>query len=267
MNKRFISLLMVMIMVSMTVSVVSVQAASKKAVYVCNKITLKDYSDDTSMDAKVNVKYTKKGLVKALSMSAMNGFMTAKYKFVYGKSSNFKKGKYTIYTMGVKYESGSNKFTYNKKGYLVKQAAYNGKGKKTEVTKYKFNSKGFLVQSTDYTASGKVKETRKFKVNSKGQVVLKETYNKKGTLEKKEKSKYSKNKCMKKTYDKNNKLTATIVIKYKHKNPVSITKYDDTKNHKKLSVIKTYYKKIKTSKYSAVKRQQYDYMEQLMEDL
>ena len=58
MNKRFISLLMVMVMVSMTVSVVSVQAASKKAVYVCNKITLKDYSDDKSMDAKVNVKYT-----------------------------------------------------------------------------------------------------------------------------------------------------------------------------------------------------------------
>ena len=85
MNKRFIGLLMVMIMICMTVSVVSVQAASKRAVYVCNKITLKDYSDDTSMDVKVNVKYTKKGLVKALSVNAMNGFMKAKYKFDYGK--------------------------------------------------------------------------------------------------------------------------------------------------------------------------------------
>ena len=258
MNRRLIFFAALLITLLMTIPFVSVHAASKKNVYICTKVSITDCSEDNySIDASGNCIYHKNGLLKSIKGTALGGAVTSKVKFNYNKKSLIKSETNIAYLFGSKWQSGTEKYKYNKKGYLIKTISYNEKGKKTGSTSIKYNAKGYAKKVKEYNAKGKVTGTRAYTVNKKGRITSKKTYNKSGALKEKKKYKYSKNKCKISTYNKNNRLISTTFVKYKGGRPVTEVTYDEIKKHKKSYIMKYKYKKIKTSKHKLVKRQQY----------
>ena len=234
-------------------------AESKMKTHVLTKSVKMEY-DSTGEEEITYVykyKYDKNWLLKKIKTST-DTWQYFYYTFSY-KDGLLKKGKSNSYFAAYKLDSDSAKFSYNKRGRLIKVKIYNRKGKLRQTRKIKRNKRGDYLELKVY--------------NKKGKMISKEIYlfNKRG--ESKEGKLYKKGSLIKhwiaEDIIKNGKRERTITTRSskgallqtekcfydKNGNAQLYKRYD--KNDNLREVCKYKYKKIKTKKVRAVKEQQY----------
>ena len=266
MRKRTIIVTSIIVALVLGASLISASAATKakkKSVYVCSKISFDCNAEGLNFSGTGSLQYTKTGLIKKMSANAMGGLMSAEYKCTY-KKSKLTGGNFATYLMKMKRSSGKTKFKYNKKGYLVRIDTYDKSGKLSGIIKFKLDKKGRVTKGVVYDKDKKVIGTSKYKLDKKGRVLKRQVYDKDGKLTDTGEYKYTKNRCDVTDRDADNKLISTDVRKYKNGRLTSYTLYDETADtdgkakHSKVVSAKFSYKKVKTTKYTAAKKQQYE---------
>lgn len=238
----------------------TVNAASKKTVYVRTSEVYTEYSDGEAGAKYVrSFKYDKYGFLKTATYKCDDKWEKCKSTFKYGKNNKLTQRYDKYYLMGDLYCKQKCKIKVNKSGYLTSYRYYAQDGSLISAKKFTLNKKNLATKVRDYDESGSLTAYRKYTYNSDKTRDIRKGYTSSGELSYYEEYEYAKNKCTIYRYDADDELIQTIIWKLGSDGRIiSETAYDETNNHERIYKVTCKYKKIKTAKYKKVKAQQKD---------
>ena len=237
---------------------ITVNAASKKTVYVKTSLSMIDYSsNEDGVKYKYSLSYDKYGLLKSCKYVCDDEYVECKSTFKYGKNNKITQRIDKYYYLDELNAKQTCKITMNKDGYLTGYKYYAKDGSLIRAKKFTYNKKNLCTKVRDYDSNEDLTAYRKITYNKDKSRKARKYYNADSELTFREKYTYNGNKCKVYFYDANGDLIETCVKKYsKDGRLLSETYYDETLDNKCIQKNTYKYKKVKTTKSGKVEAQQ-----------